>query len=146
MINTACVPGSRPYQLHANPTENHTCCRGNSAGSDRLSCPHFQPTANRPYAAAPWHFLYFFPLPQGHGSFRPIVSVAGSAVCPNAPPPGAVAETTGARETGGVWAAAPPRKRSSVEGSEGGAGIRTGAACAPLHNSTAGAGIQWRGD
>src|SRR3954468_11339431 len=20
---------------------------------------------------APWHFLYFFPLPQGHGSLRP---------------------------------------------------------------------------
>ncbi len=20
---------------------------------------------------APWHFLYFFPLPHGHGSFRP---------------------------------------------------------------------------
>ena len=26
--------------------------------------------ANR-YAAAPWHFLYFFSLPQGHGSLRP---------------------------------------------------------------------------
>src|SRR5512140_2247710 len=23
------------------------------------------------YAAAPWHFLYFFPLPHGHGSLRP---------------------------------------------------------------------------
>src|SRR5882762_3745339 len=23
------------------------------------------------YAAAPWHFLYFFPLPHGQGSFRP---------------------------------------------------------------------------
>src|SRR5215218_2239069 len=22
-------------------------------------------------AAAPWHFLYFLPLPHGHGSFRP---------------------------------------------------------------------------
>ena len=22
----------------------------------------------------PWHFLYFFPLPHGHGSFRPTVS------------------------------------------------------------------------
>src|SRR5580765_1221955 len=22
-------------------------------------------------AAAPWHFLYFFPLPHGQGSFRP---------------------------------------------------------------------------
>jgi hypothetical protein len=23
------------------------------------------------HAATPWHFLYFLPLPQGHGSFRP---------------------------------------------------------------------------
>jgi len=23
---------------------------------------------------APWHFLYFFPLPQGHGWFRPGLS------------------------------------------------------------------------
>src|SRR5262249_2132744 len=23
------------------------------------------------HAAAPWHFLYFFPLPHGHGSFLP---------------------------------------------------------------------------
>src|SRR5262249_1504999 len=23
------------------------------------------------YALAPWHFLYFFPEPQGHGSLRP---------------------------------------------------------------------------
>src|SRR6185503_20292672 len=28
---------------------------------------------NRDYVVttAPWHFLYFLPLPQGHGSFRP---------------------------------------------------------------------------
>src|SRR5690349_20870742 len=24
----------------------------------------------------PWHFLYFFPLPQGHGSLRPIFADA----------------------------------------------------------------------
>ena len=23
------------------------------------------------YSALPWQFLYFFPLPQGHGSLRP---------------------------------------------------------------------------
>ena len=23
------------------------------------------------HALAPWHFLYFFPEPHGHGSFRP---------------------------------------------------------------------------
>ena len=25
---------------------------------------------------APWHFLYFFPLPHGHGSLRPTLSPA----------------------------------------------------------------------
>jgi hypothetical protein len=24
-----------------------------------------------PTGLVPWHFLYFFPLPHGHGSFRP---------------------------------------------------------------------------
>ncbi len=28
----------------------------------------------RYYAFLPWQFLYFFPLPQGHGSFRPTFS------------------------------------------------------------------------
>src|SRR4051812_19481729 len=35
---------------------------------------HEGPTHCRPclhHAAAPWHFLYFLPLPHGHGSFRP---------------------------------------------------------------------------
>lgn len=32
-------------------------------------------TTNYPrYCSIPWHFLYFFPLPQGHGSFRPTFS------------------------------------------------------------------------
>ena len=41
-------------------------------------------TANPPYVKReidlshstyfPWHFLYFFPLPHGQGSFRPIFS------------------------------------------------------------------------
>src|SRR3989441_13169179 len=29
-------------------------------------------SAFRIYAAAPWHFLNFLPLPQGHGSLRPM--------------------------------------------------------------------------
>src|SRR5271157_1645150 len=31
------------------------------------------PTAGG-YFSAPWHFLYFFPLPQGQGSLRPTFS------------------------------------------------------------------------
>src|SRR5436190_24120916 len=30
-----------------------------------------QLSSSQLYAAAPWHFLYFFPLPHGHGSFLP---------------------------------------------------------------------------
>jgi len=41
------------------------------------------------YAAAPWHFLNFLPLPHGHGSLRPtpaygFVANAGSAIPPGA--------------------------------------------------------------
>src|SRR5690554_6986345 len=38
-------------------------------------------------AAAPWHFLYFFPEPQGHGSFRPIgfSDVTGAAFAAPSP-------------------------------------------------------------
>src|SRR5437763_6044509 len=32
---------------------------------------HLTHSAFRIYAAAPWHFLNFLPLPQGHGSLRP---------------------------------------------------------------------------
>jgi hypothetical protein len=27
------------------------------------------------YATAPWHFLYFLPLPHGHGAFRGTLSL-----------------------------------------------------------------------
>src|SRR5205085_7376276 len=44
---------------------------------------------------APWHFLYFFPLPHGHGSLRPIfvgpagrvVDVTGGRAPPRGPVP-----------------------------------------------------------
>src|ERR1035441_6810144 len=32
------------------------------------------PTGAYSYFSAPWHFLYFFPLPQGQGSLRPTFS------------------------------------------------------------------------
>ena len=39
----------------------------------------------RRQAAAPWHFLYFLPEPQGHGSFRPTLAAArtgfGASAC-----------------------------------------------------------------
>ena len=35
----------------------------------------------------PWHFLYFLPLPQGQGSFRPTFLLAGAAVTVAVPPP-----------------------------------------------------------
>src|SRR3989442_15314527 len=38
-------------------------------------------------AQAPWHFLYFFPLPHGHGSFRPPFSPVRRTVLSPFPPP-----------------------------------------------------------
>src|SRR3984893_7585222 len=34
------------------------------------------------YAAAPWHFLYFFPEPHGQGSLRPTFSPARRGAAP----------------------------------------------------------------
>ena len=39
--------------------------------------------AGRPQAAAPWHFLYFLPLPHGHGALRGTLS---ETACGAAPP------------------------------------------------------------
>ena len=40
------------------------------------------PKVPRPSSAeplyAPWHFLYFFPLPQGQGSLRPTLFTSGA--------------------------------------------------------------------
>src|SRR2546427_10347159 len=36
-----------------------------------ITGPESRITSHAHHAAAPWHFLYFFPLPQGQGSFRP---------------------------------------------------------------------------
>ena len=33
-------------------------------------------------AYEPWHFLYFFPLPQGHGSLRPVFCPVTTGVAP----------------------------------------------------------------
>src|SRR5512137_1098220 len=47
------------------------------------------------YCPAPWHFLYFFPLPHGHGSLRPtsaygsLLSLTTVAIAP--PPPATAA-------------------------------------------------------
>src|SRR5690348_2064303 len=56
-----------------------------------LSCLSVMP--HKHYA--PWHFLYFFPLPHGHGSLRPIfvgpvgrvVGVTGGRAPPRGPVP-----------------------------------------------------------
>ena len=35
----------------------------------------------------PWHFLYFLPLPHGHGSFRPTLGSSRRTVCTGASSP-----------------------------------------------------------
>ena len=37
----------------------------------------------------PWHFLYFFPLPQGQGSLRPTFLPSRRNVCTSSVPPSA---------------------------------------------------------
>src|SRR5881296_4646884 len=39
------------------------------------------------YSVAPWHFLNFLPLPQGHGSFRPTPAYGFAANAGSATPP-----------------------------------------------------------
>src|SRR5262245_52509114 len=39
------------------------------------------------HAAAPWHFLYFFPLPHGQGSFRPTLGSSRRTVLTTSSPP-----------------------------------------------------------
>src|SRR5512146_2242312 len=41
---------------------------------------------DRLYAAAPWHFLYFFPDPHGQGSLRPTFGSLCLTVCVDGPP------------------------------------------------------------
>src|SRR5690349_11426219 len=47
------------------------------------------------HSYAPWQYLYFLPLPQGHGSFRPIFFAPppGAAPCP--PPEARIAPMFG---------------------------------------------------
>jgi hypothetical protein len=46
-------------------------------GRNPLSLWHFRPVRRAGSGVhAPQHFLYFLPLPQGHGSFLPIFDVA----------------------------------------------------------------------
>ncbi len=65
-------------------------CSSNRASSARLSsiCKNEKASSTRPaafsssfcksfssiYKLAPWHFLNFLPLPQGHGSLRPTLA------------------------------------------------------------------------
>src|ERR1700736_1433685 len=41
------------------------------APAPRLRSRLSEPRSAARYSLRPWHFLYFLPLPHGHGSFRP---------------------------------------------------------------------------
>src|SRR5437763_879799 len=51
------------------------------------------------YAAAPWHFLYFLPLPHGHGSLRPTFGSSRRTVLITSSPP--------VRAACGLWLSPP---------------------------------------
>src|SRR5215211_7895655 len=68
------------------------------------------------YRPTPWHFLYFLPDPQGHGSFRPTSGTA--AVARPTGPSELVTAGAGPREPGvgaaGGTRGAGPMNRSSA--------------------------------
>src|SRR5439155_12659336 len=62
------------------PTRPHKSLTSSSVFMSSIGTPCFRLSTNdsrlstddyRVHAAAPWHFLYFFPLPHGQGSLRP---------------------------------------------------------------------------
>src|SRR5688500_8463931 len=64
-----------------------TCVRGYD-GVDRCGAPARCATPRTRHAAcAPQHFLYFLPLPQGQGSFRPTFGASRVIVLTLAPSP-----------------------------------------------------------
>ena len=80
----------------------------------------WQRQCGRCYFPAPWHFLYFFPDPQGQGSFRP----TSGTDPPPAPSLPSELETAGAA-TGGrgsTGRGAAPMNRSSAADAGGGGG------------------------
>ncbi len=48
--------------------------------TNRLSGNGLRADAMQRQVIRPWHFLYFFPLPHGHGSFRPGSSSTASGL------------------------------------------------------------------
>src|SRR5207302_5804436 len=65
-------------------------------------------------ACAPWHFLYFFPLPHGHGSLRPTFGSSRRTVFGTAssPPTRGGCCAPDARTGGGVFGAAERAPKS----------------------------------
>ncbi len=61
--------------------------QGQRAGLQHPSGPHGRLQAPVLHAAAPWHFLYFFPLPHGHGSLRPTFGSSRLTVLTTSSPP-----------------------------------------------------------
>ena len=65
------------------------------------------------YCPTPWHFLYFFPEPQGQGSFRPTVG-SPLAEGPSRPIEVSTRGAGGGAPIGAVLVLAEPAKSSSV--------------------------------
>jgi hypothetical protein len=76
-----------------------------------------------PYTPAPWHFLYFFPDPQGQGSLRP---TGAPGIGPVGIRPSEVVTVVGRGADGAEGAEGAPVNRSSVEDPRSGTGIGRG--------------------
>ncbi len=102
-----------------------TCeCRGTSSTSSKVSavrqadrnligvedvgsCFHEPGSSPEPYA--PWHFLYFLPLPHGHGSLRPTFGSSRLTCFTTSSPPVRAGR-------GAAWPAAFPRMAPNGDG------------------------------
>src|SRR3954463_12001129 len=96
-------------------------------GQQTICCPHAMPVRPLPPEggshkggilchAVPWHFLYFLPLPHGHGSLRPTFGSSRFTWRVTSSPP--VRAGIGGPFLAGAGAAAPPPSAPNGEGAD----------------------------
>ena len=86
------------------------------------------------YCPAPWHFLYFLPLPHGHGSFRPTFGSSRRTVLMTSSPPvrsGLRLAGAALNTDGGVAAAAQRDGRGAPRRAPGRRGVLRGDGAQP---------------
>ena len=105
----------------------------------RVNAPVLSSMCSSMSGSAPWHFLYFFPLPQGQGSLRPTLGSSRRTVLITSSPP--VRAGLGAADgpAGAAWLRAAA---NAGTGSAAGWLIVSGVA-RRCSGDTTGAGTSW---